>query len=429
MQGQYELRIVSEYLNNLLSRTSRSSPISFSVVEWAVYKGTILGIDFDNRVLDKTFWERHRHNSREPRRVWVEEWEQLNAAVSTARRRYQRAKPTIYDQNLVSVADYFGLNTVERRILDMVCRYRIEGPFEELCNDILEDSPFYAADLIALFLGVAKKEVFRRIAASGRLIRSGLLTVDPVDHGFDATYEKRPAGPHNDRRAQDEFDPKGHPLAQNFTDGAQPHIGAHRQHQKRNRQHGANPKAAREIDELRVRSFVGGRDPHRLKGHAADRTVARFVAHDFRVHWAGVFGALGQALALPLVRPGDKKLRIGDELVVTPLRTEVIGLALVLPLRFARIQWHGHPANRVFDRHSIGRNRCMAMMMTGILMIMLVHGLTPASRFRWRPLKRCSGSARVSSALIPSAGNKTHSILRPSGGRPHHLRERPPDGL
>ena len=75
-------------------------------------------------------------------------------------------------------------------------------------------------------------------------------------------------------------------------------------------------------------------------------------------------------------------LRIGHELVVAPLRAKVIGLAVMLPARLTRIQWHDHSANRVFGRHSVGRTSCMAVMLTVIVMIMLVHGLTPAARFR-----------------------------------------------
>ena len=174
-----------------------------------------------------------------------------------------------------------------------------------------------------------------------------------VDHRLDAAHEERPAGPQDDRRAEDEFHPKRHPLAQDVTDESEPHKGAHGQHQKRNRQHGADPKAALEIDQLRVRPFVVGRYTHGLERHAALRTITRRVAHDFRMHRTGVFGALGQGHALLLVRPGDEMLRIGDELVVALLRAEVIRLARVLQAGFARIQWHSHPADRIGCHHLV----------------------------------------------------------------------------
>ena len=58
------------------------------------------------------------------------------------------------------------------------------------------------------------------------------------------------------------------------------------------RQHGADPQAPGEVDQLRVRAFVAGRHAHRLQRHAADRAGAGLVADDLRMHRAGVLRAL-----------------------------------------------------------------------------------------------------------------------------------------
>ena len=200
-----------------------------------------------------------------------------------------------------------------------------------------------------------------------------------VDHRLDATHEEWPTGPENDRCPQSEFDPQRRTLAEDVADETEPNKGAHRQHKKRNRQHGADPKPALEIDKLGIRSVIGGWNPHRLQRHAADRTFSRFVPHDLGMHRAGIFRALRRCFGLVLA--GEIMLRVGRELIVALLRTKVIGLTLVLSARLVLIHLHRHSANRISGRHSLDRSCCTVRAMAVIVIIVLVHWLVPAFRF------------------------------------------------
>lgn len=68
--------------------------------------------------------------------------------------------------------------------------------------------------------------------------------------------------------------------------------------------------------------------------------------------------------------------RIGGELVMALLRTEAIGLALVLQAGFARIQWRRHAANRVLDRRRISVGLCVTVTVMAVIMLFgLVHSV------------------------------------------------------
>ena len=80
-------------------------------------------------------------------------------------------------------------------------------------------------------------------------------------------------------------------------------------------EHHPDPEAARHVDEFRILSSVGG-DGARFERHAADGARSGLVAHDLRMHGAGVFGARGrdghvglEGHAAGRTRPG---LRLAD---------------------------------------------------------------------------------------------------------------------
>ena len=97
------------------------------------------------------------------------------------------------------------------------------------------------------------------------------------------------------------------------------------------------------------------------------------------MHRARIFRALWRCFGLVLA--GEKMFRVGYELVVALLRTEMIGLTLIPPARLALIQLHRHSAYRILGCIGIGRNSCVAVLTAVIKMVVFVHGPYPASRF------------------------------------------------
>ena len=103
-------------------------------------------------------------------------------------------------------------------------------------------------------------------------------------------FEERPSGPPDHRRGEEEADPVCKPQIDPPTKTwTRDHVAHRQQHDGRSQQR-ADAEPPRHVDEFRIQSFVE-RDGARLERHAADRARARFVAHDLRMHRAGVVDA------------------------------------------------------------------------------------------------------------------------------------------
>ena len=106
-----------------------------------------------------------------------------------------------------------------------------------------------------------------------------------------------------------------------------------------------DPEAPAEVHELRIGARLpGGR--HGLERHSADRAVSRGVAHDLRIHRAGIAGARGR-------RPGrddptpEKFVRGGLEARPAPSRAEEVTLAGMRDEVLRRRAMNPHPAYRI----------------------------------------------------------------------------------
>ena len=62
---------------------------------------------------------------------------------------------------------------------------------------------------------------------------------------------------------------------------------AHGDRRRRSGERGRHQQPPAHVEVLRIDFFLGRDDVHRLERHAADRTAARLIAHDLRVHGAG----------------------------------------------------------------------------------------------------------------------------------------------
>ena len=131
-----------------------------------------------------------------------------------------------------------------------------------------------------------------------------------------AAHEQRPARPQYDRSTEQELKPVRVLRPEHLVKPG--HVAAHLEREHGQGEHRADPEAAREVGELRIRAGLGA-DEHRFQGHAADRARAGPDLPDLGMHRAGVDRALWQGLGL---RGGDRRFEvargIGQELLAAP---------------------------------------------------------------------------------------------------------------
>jgi hypothetical protein len=107
-----------------------------------------------------------------------------------------------------------------------------------------------------------------------------------------ASLEKWPPGPQHHRRGENQPNPADG-LHRNHTADRIPgdHVG-HTEKQNGDRECDAHPKAPRHRNQFRILFVLRYRGPG-FQCHAADRARPRAIAHDFRMHGAGVFNSGG----------------------------------------------------------------------------------------------------------------------------------------
>ena len=159
--------------------------------------------------------------------------------------------------------------------------------------------------------------------------------------------EERHRRPQHHRRCQRKFQPD-RSLSPIQLAQRQAQHRSHGHQQQRNRTHGADPEADGEVDQLRVRTFIAGRDAHRLQRHAADRARTRPSLHDLRMHRTGI------------LRPGGHWFRRRPVAEIICRRRFEFGLAArraeIVSFRphgagsASRSRGHLHAANRIDRR-------------------------------------------------------------------------------
>lgn len=167
--------MLSEYLENLIGGVSRSSPAANSIAEWVESYGEVIGIDCDDG--DFSVDKKRRRLVRLRRsKVSHEAWNQLAFTASAARKQFSSARLSVFDRNLECLSTYFNLDSTEKGVLDIVCRFRDGGPFEDLCEKLLETGSCDTIGLIGLLLCTNRQQVSRKIKADSHLFKIGLLT-------------------------------------------------------------------------------------------------------------------------------------------------------------------------------------------------------------------------------------------------------------
>ncbi len=160
-----------------------------------------------------------------------------------------------------------------------------------------------------------------------------------VTQRLPAAHEERPAGPQHDGRGEGELDP----VRQRRIDQTVPadEMAAHFEDDRRQRQHEADPEAARHVGELGIGRRVEADDVG-LQRHAADRTAAGTDLADLRMHRAGVDRAFRHRRFRPLVlfQIGEG---VGGEFGSAAGGAEMEGFAVVIEAVLA---------GRGIDRHA-----------------------------------------------------------------------------
>lgn len=192
-----------------------------------------------------------------------------------------------------------------------------------------------------------------------------------VGDGLGPAHEERRAGPEHDGRRQHEFQPGARRRRQQRQS-----MTEHGQHEHDQGQRQGPEEAAAEIRELGILAVVEARH-HRFQRHAAERTGARMVLHDFRMHGTGVLRARRRRHRRCRRGGIEIALRIGDEPAAAAGRTEVVAPAVVVGL-MRRILAHAHAADRI-GQAAGGRMRGRVVQMAGVVrMSRMVRGAAVA---------------------------------------------------
>ena len=136
----------------------------------------------------------------------------------------------------------------------------------------------------------------------------------------------------------------------------------------------AHPEAPAHVDQLRVRPFFE-RGLERLQRHAADRTMARTIAADLRMHRASPDRSLGNfgwhthcqlADCSSLVRRIKVAIRVGPEFLQTAGAAEMMSHTAKFEVMRTTLRVDTHTANRIRDGAVRARN------MVGIFVMVVV---------------------------------------------------------
>jgi SpoVK/Ycf46/Vps4 family AAA+-type ATPase len=176
MAATYESKLIATYIGNLMKHTCRRSDSAEGLLTWLGDVGFQIGCRFDAKDGDEEEVRRgvsHRY-SKTRKIVTAENWAAARLAVQ--RVSSQKSKPAAFDRNLDLLAAHFGLDNIERCMLDLGSRYRSHSPLETLWDDLKHNYLGGKPALIAHLLDVSPAAVETRLTARGRLFRFGLIS-------------------------------------------------------------------------------------------------------------------------------------------------------------------------------------------------------------------------------------------------------------
>lgn len=179
MDGRYEKRMFSEYLENLVGAVGRTSHTADVVADWVSSCGNFIGIDLDDNDDFESDKKRRRQVRQHRSKVSKKAWDQLVPAVSNARKQFSSARPSLFAKNLDCLSTYFGLDITEKKILNIVCRVGMRGPFLDLSENLLESGSCDSIGLLTLFLRTTRNKISLKLKPDSQLLKAGLLIREP----------------------------------------------------------------------------------------------------------------------------------------------------------------------------------------------------------------------------------------------------------
>lgn len=199
MSQGYELKIISGYISNLVTRTPSQSLKARMIVRWLIGHEDDLGLgnwrganqhdddDDDEQGVDfDLLIGRNRRGTRlhESKRLSPRQWAIVKAAVADWSRRLARCRPDIIEHNLKSLAALFGLSQLESALLRLILCCRRSEEFECLVYGLCPgrrnfDGNFFR--VLAAMLGSETNKVQSLFAPSGTLANAGILSITPQD--------------------------------------------------------------------------------------------------------------------------------------------------------------------------------------------------------------------------------------------------------
>ena len=172
MTGRYERRQILKYAANLADRTKAKTRAAFEILDWIDQNFEIAGFEVSRPDAAETSRPRIR---RAQGRVDAVTWTAVRNAFRAEIGRINSVQPSIHARNLEQITDHFGLDEIERHLLEIACLYQIHPAFENLVDWMIINSALPVKDLFARMSGETSAVIACRLTDKSRLIRSGLL--------------------------------------------------------------------------------------------------------------------------------------------------------------------------------------------------------------------------------------------------------------
>jgi transitional endoplasmic reticulum ATPase len=165
MKHKYEQRFLIDLAFRIANSFPARSVVAQELSSWA--EDQDLGFDWDPEI--DSFRKKGV-----PAPVWANLRKRLAERVAST----ALPKPDVLAENVTLLADHVGLNADERAIFELAVRAGRSGPVKSLCNSLVDDARIPVQDAVTQLSGLPAASVRRALAATGRLVVSGLVQFD-----------------------------------------------------------------------------------------------------------------------------------------------------------------------------------------------------------------------------------------------------------
>ena len=183
----YENRILTNYLIRLMGNIKRQSMIARALVEWVREHEGLLEIDVSDFGQDKS--AKPKMATRRSRsQISEAHWKILQRALLSRARFFAGAAPGPFERNLTTLAELLQLDPPERRIFEIIARYKQSAPIEALFDRLVETRALSSERILAMLLERPLHEVLSHLNASG-LRHKGVIYKDDDSRSYYFHYD------------------------------------------------------------------------------------------------------------------------------------------------------------------------------------------------------------------------------------------------